>query len=163
MLFFYIIVLGDYMKKLNNRGFTLVEVLAVIVIIAIIGGIAIPNVLSSINSSKAASRKIMIKNIKTAAQQLYEEVDFLKEDNTLKDGGRIIEINDSSITISLQALVSNGFLSITGEESKKLIDPETREDIGSCKIKITKNVDDNYKVKYEFSNESSDVKCPNYD
>ena len=62
--------------KLNNRGFTLVEVLAVIIILAIIASIAIPNVLSTINSSKDRSYDIMIKNIITASKALFEEVEY---------------------------------------------------------------------------------------
>ena len=56
------------MKRLNNKGFTLIEVLVVIAMIALIAGIAIPNVLSSINTSKSVSEKAMIENIKTASQ-----------------------------------------------------------------------------------------------
>ena len=41
--------------KLNSKGFTLVELLAVIVIIAILGIIAIPGVMSNINDSRDAS------------------------------------------------------------------------------------------------------------
>ena len=41
-----------YMKKLNNKGFTLVELLAVIVILAIIMVITIPTVLNSMGSAK---------------------------------------------------------------------------------------------------------------
>ena len=40
------------MKKLNNNGFTLVELLAVIIILAIVVGITIPAVLSTINKAK---------------------------------------------------------------------------------------------------------------
>ena len=128
--------------KLNNRGFTLVEVLAVIIILAIIAGIAIPNVLSTINTSKDRSYDIMIKNIITASKALFEEVEYGGElhkytiddtqiDNedetsetvsssTTTDEELIIEedtsliiITGDSIKINLQTLVSNGFLSGT--------------------------------------------------
>ena len=40
------------MKKLNRKGFTLVELLAVIIILAIVVGITIPSISNIINSSK---------------------------------------------------------------------------------------------------------------
>ena len=40
------------MKKLNNKGFTLVELLAVIIILAIVVGITIPAITNIINDSK---------------------------------------------------------------------------------------------------------------
>lgn len=47
-------------NKLNNKGFTLVEMLAVIVILAIISGIATVGVISTINTSKNKSEKIFV-------------------------------------------------------------------------------------------------------
>jgi len=58
------------MKKLNNKGFTLVELLAVVVILVVIMMIAIPNISSSIerskNKQKTATEKIII-----SAAELY--------------------------------------------------------------------------------------------
>ena len=163
--------IGDSMKKLNNKGFTLVEVLAVIVIIAIIGGIAVPNIISTINTSKNKSEEILIENIKTASEQLYEEVYYMGgtlykyDENGDKTSDEItVNDNDNSITINLQTLVSNGFLNSTEENNnqKKIINPKTGENIGSCKIEIVKNNTDG-KVTYTISNKStSNSICPNY-
>lgn len=142
--------------KIDNKGFTLVEVLAVVVIIGILGGLTAKGVLSSINTGKEASYKLMINSIVTASQTLYEELEYggskileySYSNNKVEKTGTKVEVNDKSINTNLQTLVSNGFLSgssgFTDEDesgNKYLIDPKSKENIGNCKIKITKSND----------------------
>lgn len=47
------------MKKSTNRGFTVIEVLAVVVILGIIAGIAIPSVFQYIQKSRTQAYKVM--------------------------------------------------------------------------------------------------------
>ncbi len=159
--------------KLNNKGFTLVEVLAVIAIIALLGAIAIPGVLSAINTSKESSYNIMISNIVTSSQSLYEEVSFgntIYRYNSTGITSDKVKIESNKITTNLQTLVSNGFLSGAGVEDEegssesginsKILDPNTKEDIGLCEIVITKETINN-KTEYTVKPASnSDEKCP---
>ena len=162
--------------RLGNKGFTLVEVLAVIVIIAVLGGIAIPGVLSSINTSKDASYNIMISNIISASQSLYEEVDSGIEiyKYTTSNGKTTTKViistsGSSNISTNLQTLVSNGFLagsnndcsgaSCSNKNKKILLDPKSKKDIGSCEIKITKENNDG-KVNYKVEKTGSNTDCP---
>ncbi len=164
--------------RLNNKGFTLVEVLAIVVILGIIGGIAITSVLSSINKSKDASYKLMINNIVTASGTLYEEVEF-NNDNDSKifqyningiENDKKISIIDKTINTNLQTLVSNGFLNGTincdeennckyenNNNKKVIINPKTDEDLGDCKIIIRKE-NGNYIV--EPNDKTEQEKCP---
>ncbi len=152
---------------LNNKGFTLVEVLAVVVILGIIGGIAISGVLSSINTSKNTSYKLMVKDIVVASEVLYQEVEFgntIMEYNTSGVTPNNVSVNLSNeINTNLQTLVSNGYLSGTDKTdnyssnaNKRIImNPKTKEDIGNCQISIKKN-DDVYIVLAV----GNDSKCP---
>lgn len=174
------------MKNLNNKGFTLIEVLAVVVIISLLTGIVVPNIIKTMNSSKESAYKIMVDNIVTASIELFEELDnytdgdlevyqyddsgFIAssknfdfiEDNT---AGKIIYILDTN----LQTLVSNGFLEGTSSdenEIKKLINPVTKENIGFCEIRIKKTVStSNYKVSYmvESIDDAYALGCPSDD
>ena len=56
------------MKKLNNKGFTLVELLAVLVILVAIMSIAIPSISSSLERSKAKQEESRAKLLKSAAE-----------------------------------------------------------------------------------------------
>ncbi len=87
------------MKK--NKGFTLIELLAVIVILAIIGLIAIPTAIDSINNSKEKLYKEQVKRILDAADSWAVDNDNLLPSNKV-DGG--------AITIDIKRLQHAGLL-----------------------------------------------------
>lgn len=88
------------MKRLNKKGFTLVELLVVIVILGVIMSIAIPSITSSIERSKDKQKTQIIKLIESAGE-LYVD----KHKNTVKPG-----------QITLDKLIGDGL--ITAQEMK---------------------------------------------
>ena len=60
-------------KRLNNKGFTLIELLAVVVILAVVMGIAMTSVLSSMNNSRMGSLQNSAKKVSQAIQAKYSE------------------------------------------------------------------------------------------
>lgn len=62
------------MKKLNNKGFTLVELLAVIIILAIVVGLTIPSILSTVDSSKKKSASAITES---ASQWIADQYSIL--------------------------------------------------------------------------------------
>lgn len=83
----------------NNKGFTLIELLAVIVILAVIGLIAIPTAIDSINNSKEKLYKEQVKRILDAADSWATNNDSLLPSN---DG--------EAVTIEIVRLQQAGLL-----------------------------------------------------
>ena len=54
--------------KLNNKGFTLVELLAVLVILIAISAVAIPAISSSMDRNKEKQYKAKVKLVESAAE-----------------------------------------------------------------------------------------------
>ena len=159
--------------KLDNKGFTLVEVIVVVGIIVLISIIAVPNVLRALNTGKNKSYDIMVQNIKTGAINLYEEVYSNKllgdsenviykySENGLKTGEKVEISDDLSIVLNLQTLVSNGYLSGSASNNgvKTIYEPKENMPIGGCSISITRNVN-NDRVTYTITPINSGEGCP---
>lgn len=160
-------VYGGYMR-LDNKGFTLVEIIAVVAIITILSVVVVPSVLNSINNGKQKSYEVLVGDIKIAAKELYEEVysnellgdtsklyQYSYKDNNIVKESEIVIQNDNSIVVNLQTLVSNGFLSGSTDGNKQKVILNVREDnanMGNCSIKIVRDVNSSSnKVSYKVS------------
>lgn len=124
------------MRDINNKGFTLVELIATIVILALVMGIGAYSVTSIINKSKDKDYDLLIENINNAAESYYIECKFANNDSC-----------EPPITITLQTLVDSGFLKGNstfkeGDNKDKftIVNPSKNDDnISDCKISITYN------------------------
>ena len=157
--------------KLNNKGFTLVEVIVAVALIVILSSIAIPNIISVLRNEEDTSYNIMIENIKTGAINMYEEISsnsllgdtsnkLYKYNNSGVRTNTEIKITSNTITVNLQTLVSNGFVSGVNSDGKKIIqEPINKKNIGKCKITIKKNVSSQNKVTYSFTGDTV-TGCP---
>src|SRR5574344_395790 len=93
-------------KNKKKKGFTLVELLAVIVVLAIIMIIAIPSVLKSMNNAKKGAFKIECQKVLNTAQSAFQSDEMLgqKDDYLLpfscnsEINGKEIKENEAKMT-----------------------------------------------------------------
>lgn len=115
---------------INDKGFTLVEILAVITILSLLIVFVVPNFLSLLNKSKASTIDIQKQMIISAARLYVEDCNNLQNKNvtcnfTVTDGKTIINLND---------LISNGYINEVKNKDK------------TCNATITVK-DEKYSVK----------------
>jgi len=148
---------------MNKKGFTLIELLAVIVVLGVVLLLAMPSILDSINASRDSSYKILIGNIKTAAETYYQECEYgdLSDENKYGVYACTI-INGNTINTTIGALANTGILKVSADDSGSLIvkDPrDTTKNLNSCGIQIIKSVDNKFKVTYQIKGSTQDG-CP---
>ena len=113
---------------MNNKGFTLVELLAVIIILGLLLLITMISVNSILNSSKESLSETQKKRLEDAAEIYY-----------LSEG-----MNRDSKCVSIEYLVLKGYLN-----SDEVLDPKTREPLeGSIAITYDSN-----RYSYEFQDD----------
>lgn len=115
------------MEKLNKKGFTLVELIATIVVLALVVSISAYAITNIINSAKEKNYELLIKNIKDASETYYQECKYSNNSG--------ITCND---TVTLQELVNYGYLKGNGTEDNKMeiINPKDNKNIGACSIAV---------------------------
>lgn len=134
------------MEKLNKKGFTLVELIATIVVLALVVSISAYAITNIINSAKEKNYDLLIKNIKDASETYYQECKYSNNSG--------ITCND---TVKLQELVNYGYLKGNGTEDNKMkiVNPKNNEDIGECPIAV-KYEDGKLTIENKTDNDS----CP---
>lgn len=139
----------------NNKGFTLVELLATLIVLALVMTLGGYSITSIIKNSKEKNCELLISNIKDAAESYYNECKYMptkKCDDENEDGEEVYKV-------SLSDLVSSGFLKGNSEDdstSNKVKNPVNNEYISDCEIKITK-IDGKINI---IGEEKTDIKCP---
>ena len=113
------------MKK-NNNGFTLVEILAVIVVLGIIMIVALPTYSNIYNSIKLTTYLNNVKTVKSAALD-YGNNTYIKDSiKKLHDSSK----NDWCSTISIQNLIKAGYLKSDDDYNDQITDVFTGAALG---------------------------------
>lgn len=139
------------MKKINNKGFTLVELIATIVLLSLIMSIGTYSITKIIKDSKEKDYELLIKEIVDATEIYYQECRFSNNDKIICPN-----LTDGYYYTTLDTLVDYGYLKGNGTvkvDDKELfvvIDPKTNKDISACQI------------KYKYANGKMEVSKADY-
>ena len=118
---------------MNKKGFTLVELLAVIVIILLLITIIAPKVFNQLNSAGNVTQTEQIKSLINVAK-IYVQKNNIDIDN-----------NDYEI-ITIENIKNSGLIN-----KNTVLDPKTKEELTGC-IKVT-NGNNKYIYEYKEANE----------
>lgn len=143
------------MKKLNSRGLTLVELMAVISILAVIALIVTPNILGSIRKSRQGLYDTQLDNIISAAKNwAADEIErkhclicvpdagsTVTETECLKNGGEgcseASAASGKTLSVYLSEMQDNGYI------KEDLENPKTDQPFSRCvEIEITRTTND---------------------
>ena len=141
---------------MNNKGFTLVELLATILILALLIGIGTYSITTIINNAKDRNYQLLITNIKDAAEAYYQECRYEPaskyqqyvygynqgEDDETNGKGIICKLDaEKNYQTTLGDLVKYGFLKGNAKNDDdykySVSNPYDEEDISTCKISIS--------------------------
>lgn len=115
------------MKKLNKKGFTLVELLAVIVVLAIIMVLTLPTIMNSLSSARQSTFLLYANRMLDTAADKYQSdsllgsgktcytISELNGDNTSSYKGKVT-IADDGTTYKIQMYDANYQIGITANE-----------------------------------------------
>lgn len=152
---------------MNRKGFTLIELLAVIVMLGIILILVMPSILDSLSASRNSSYKILINNIKTAAETYYQECEYGDLSDKTKYGDYACTIMEGKkINTTIEALANTGILKVSESDKNNILivlDPrDTTQNLNRCQIQIIKNIDEKFNVTYTVNGDQQDG-CPSND
>lgn len=138
MKIYYIIILVNIMKKMNNKGFTLVELIAIVVLLALVMGIGAISVTKIINNAKEKDYQLLVENIKSAVELYYQECKY-SNDMIIDCPEANNFMGNDSYTIALNDLVKYGYLKTNGTNSDGdgiLVNPIDNKYIGDCQFQF---------------------------
>lgn len=136
---------------MNKKGFTLVELLAVLVLISLLMGLAIPGINRISNNMKKKSYNQKIKLVESAAE-------LWGQDNKTRLQTTSCNIDDNEVLcykIKIKELLSENYLD-SDNNSGKYANPKNDKDMKDCIVFVYKQ---NKRVYAKFDNGSDSEAC----
>ena len=121
---------------MNKKGFTLVELLATIILLAIVLSLSSIAIIGIINSSKEKNYEQLISNIKDSAEVYYQECKYSNNSHIS------CNLDNNGYNISLGELVRYGYIKGNSKDNNdkfSLVNSYDELDISNCTIRVEYN------------------------
>lgn len=139
---------------MNNKGFTLIELIATIALLAIISVISIVSISNALEESKIKNCENLLSSIKSSAKEYVSDNRYKLKSCTSDVQLNCVNKDNNKINITAKTLVNNNYL--TGQIKDPFTDNEIDED--KILIKLTLNKDYSAREAEVFYN-SNKVDC----
>lgn len=124
---------------MNNKGFTLVELLATIVVLAMVISIGTYAITGIINNAKEKNYQLLITNIKDGAEVYYQECKYSSKVAT-NSGIECKKVaGTNKYEADLGTLVKYGYIKGNDTDNNKkftISNPKDDKNISTCKINV---------------------------
>ncbi len=117
---------------MNNKGFTLIELIVTIALLAIILTISFVSITAVINSNKEEQCNNLVNSIKSASEEYVSDNRY--------NSKFIKSVKNKSITIDGSYLVNNNYL------NGAIVNPFNNKEIDASSIKLTITLNNDYTV-----------------
>ncbi len=134
--------------KKNNAGFTLVELIVVLLILAVLAALLVPQLLGFIDRAKREQSLLNARHLRTAAQAEFDEA-YGKATGTLKLGDPVIPLADGLDSSKYGPNKKNGDVNLVGSDFAakvlKIADMEGDKEPYCFMVAVGSNHDQNNK------------------
>jgi prepilin-type N-terminal cleavage/methylation domain-containing protein len=103
----------------DERGFTLVEVLIVVILVAILAAIAVPKYIQAVKGARASDAKVQINAILNASKIYQQETGTWPSDITLMTEQGYLELDDATMRAWTFQLVGDQQIQATSTAEMK--------------------------------------------
>ena len=137
---------------MNNKGFTLIEVLAAFVLLGILATFATISVIDYLDAADTNAKELLKENIKAGMINYYNECKYMPTSVCESS-----YFSGNTLNITIEELVTKGFLSTQNEQTEALIvvkDPTNpNDDISDCGVSITYDSSNKVFGEVQYSND----------
>ena len=124
-------------KRLGNKGFSLVELIVVIAIMAVLVGVLAPTLIKNVDKSKESKDQQNLDSVKEAITTVLSDQDYY---DTLYNNSITVNGKTGSLSISSDLSGSNTALS------------EIKDSLGSTEVKMSSKKYNNSNVTFTITN-----------